>query len=947
MCESLDMTRTVCHVYAWQRVWSAPGAGRGISGREDAEVEEHPGLSFGGLLKQLRSGAGLTQEELAGAAGLSSRSISDLERGINRSARKDTAVMLADALGLAGSARQAFVASARGMARAGQVAEPALGVTPGALTATTRALPRDVAGFTGRRADLARLLDSVANAANGGIYAVGGMAGVGKTAFAVHAAHALAPSFPGGQFFLPLHAHTVGHRPVEPADGLASLLAAAGFASHQIPDDLDARAARWRDFAAGRQILLLLDDAAGHSQVRPLLPGSSRSLVLITSRRRLTALPDAEVIGLDALPAADATELLARRAGRPDLSPGNESAGELARLCGHLPLAIGMVAAQLRHHPARTASGLAAEMTAASSRLAAMRAEDLSVAAAFELSYADLSPCQQRFFTRLGLIPGSSIDAYAASAVAGTSAEAARSLLDELYDQHLLIEPRTGRYVLHDLLREFAHALAGALDPAEPEAAIGRLLDYYLHTAVAASRHIPALPPLDLVPQTQPPAFQPDHCTFSEAAEWLEAERANLHAVADYAAASGRTLYAVQIPAALGDFLRAHGDWAQSAELHQTALAAARQAGDTLGEAMALRQLGIVAWLSGDFQAAASRLSAAAALYAQGGHRPNHAYTLDQLGMVQQLTGDYAASMASRKQALARARHSGDRLAEALAVCHLGEIQRITGDYAAALVNLQKGLSMYRQLNFEQGEADVLGELGRLHRDAGDYPAAVASLTRSLALFRAFDHRPFIATVLNELGLLYQLTGDLTAATSSHLQALKLSRDLGIRYAEAETLNSLGELSSRNSATRQARDRHAQALAIARGIGLPLEEARALEGTGRSHLQDGNTAGGLDYLRQALAIYHRIGAPAAHRAQDAIDQLIPAFGDANSHADRTSRAQTVPSPAEPRQQLPCHDTLIALPARRRRYEEPAPETARETNAYRSGNSVRHADLATP
>ena len=150
-----------------------------------------------------------------------------------------------------------------------------------------------------------------------GIHAIGGMAGVGKTAFAVHAAHRLAGGFPDGQFFLPLHAHTPGQRPVDPADALASLLLTAGVGAQQIPPGLPARAARWRDYLAGKKVLLLLDDAAGHEQVTPLLPGTAGSVVLITSRRHLTALEDAAAVSLDTLAPGEAAGLLARLAGRP------------------------------------------------------------------------------------------------------------------------------------------------------------------------------------------------------------------------------------------------------------------------------------------------------------------------------------------------------------------------------------------------------------------------------------------------------------------------------------------------------------------------------------------------------------------------------------------------------------------------------------------------------
>ena len=463
-----------------------------------------PELSFAGLLRQLRAEAGLTQEELAEAAGLSPRSVSDLERGVTRAAHKDTAVLLAGALGLPGPVGELFVAAARGKAPAAEVLVARQEGAAGAFAAAaTRALPRDIAAFTGRQAELAQLMGTLAaaSAAGGGVVgvcAVDGMAGIGKTTFAVHAAHRLAGAFPDGQFFLPLHAHTPGRAPVGPGDALASLLLTAGVPAGQIPPGLDARAGRWRDHVAGKKILLLLDDAASREQVEPLLPGTAGSLVLITSRRRLTALYGASVISLDTLPPAEAATLLARLAARPGLRAGDGPVGELTRLRGYLPLAIGMLASQLRHHPAWTAAELAAGLAAARNRLGLLRAENLSVAAAFDLSYADLAPGAQRLFRRLGLVPGPSIDAYAAAALDGTSLDEARRCLDELYDQHLLTEPAPGRYQMHDLLREHARALAAADDWAESDTATDRLLDYYLHTALAAGRHFP--------PRRAPPA---------------------------------------------------------------------------------------------------------------------------------------------------------------------------------------------------------------------------------------------------------------------------------------------------------------------------------------------------------------------------------------------------------------------------------------------------------
>jgi tetratricopeptide (TPR) repeat protein/transcriptional regulator with XRE-family HTH domain len=908
-------------------------------------------VGFAGLLRQLRRDAGLTQEELAEAATLSPRSVSDLERGVNLTARKETARLLADALDLAGPERALFEAAARGRA-----------LPPDALTggrgtaAATRTLPRDIASFTGREPELARLIGTATAAAAGGvvgIHAIGGMAGIGKTTFAVHAAHRLAGSFPDGQFFLPLHAHTPGQRPVSPADALASLLLTAGVPATQIPPGTDARAARWRDHAAGKKFLLVLDDAAGHQQVRPLLPGTPGSLVLITSRRRLTALEDAAVVSLDTLTPGEAAGLLARLAGRADVTAGDPGVGEISALCGYLPLAIGMSGRQLAHHPAWTAAGLAADLAAAKDRLGLMAAENLSVAAAFGLSYQDLDDGQRRLFRRLGLHPGPDIDAYAVAALDDTSVPQGRRGLEALYDQHLITEPAPGRFRFHDLIREHARTLAAADDPAARDAAATRLLDYYLHTARAASRHIPAWTDAEgPAPPGLPPGSAPPVSTPRQAAGWLEAERANLHAAAGYAAATARPLYALAIPAAMAGFLETRGYWDQGLVLHQAALAAARRAGDRAGQALALmllspmqlmtedtpaaaasatralqlyrdlgdragqadafEQIGFLHLMSDDYPAAAAELRQALELYCDLGHRRGQGDALTYLGELQSITGDYPAAAACLRQGLELHRDTGYRWGQARALMSLGAVQQLTGDYPAAAATLRQGLALGRDLGDRLVQAGVLVGLAAVQRLAGDYRSAAASSQQALSLFRDLQHSSDAAHALDELGLVQQLTGDYAAA--SHKQALALCRDRGSRLGQAETLNSLGELSSRTADGRQARDHHARALAIARDLGTPLEEARALEGIGHSHLRDGNPTQAAALLRDTLAIYQRIGSPAARRVEETLRQhgLPPASAHPAHDQEPAHQRRRPPPPRSSQlgieqQQLPADE----------------------------------------
>jgi tetratricopeptide (TPR) repeat protein/transcriptional regulator with XRE-family HTH domain len=896
---------------------SAPDGRRGRGPVVDGPVTGPAGPVFGGLLRQLRDQAGLTQDELAEAAGVSQRAISDLERGINRTARKDTAVLLAGALGLDGPARELFVAAARGRAQADKVLEAAREARAGGSAAASRTLPRDIPAFTGRQAELAQLMARWAEAAADGgvvsIHAIGGMAGIGKTTFAVHAAHRLADRFPDGQFFLPLHAHTPGQRPVGPADALASLLLIAGVSAGQIPPGTDARAARWRHHAAGKKVLLVLDDAAGHEQVRPLLPGTPGSLVLITSRRRLAALEDAAVLSLDTLTPSEAAGLLARLADRADVSVGDAVVGEIVALCGYLPLAIGMIGRQLAYHPAWTPAGLATDLAAAKDRLELMAAENLSVAAAFGLSYQDLTDGQQRLFRRLGLHPGPDIDACAAAALDHTTPPQAHRGLEDLYDQHLITQPAPSRYRFHDLLREHARTLAAEGDPADSAAAAGRLLDYYQQAALAASGHIPARahgtrPPAP----APPPAGAPPLATPAQATQWLEAERPNLHAAAGYAATHGQHQQAAKIAAAVGGFLYTRGYWDQAIALQHTALAAARRAGDRPGQAAALHQLCILQAVTGDSPAAAASQRRAQALYRDLGDRHGQAQALyglclvhgfahdylaaiaagrqaldlyrdlgdpygqnqalSVLGDLHTVTGDYPAAAASLLQALGLHQDIIDRNDQAVAISRLAEVQRLTGDYPAATAGQRQALAVFRDVGDRIGEVFTLAEIGLIQVLTGDYPVAAASLGQALDLSRELGDRCGQAYALNHLGTLHTAIGDYPAAAASLQQALAMFGDLCIPYEQADALNNLGELLTRSSDSRQARDHHVRALAMARDIGAPLQEARALEGIGQSRILEGNPADGAAPLRQALAIYQRIGTPGALRVQQTLRQ---------------------------------------------------------------------------
>jgi tetratricopeptide (TPR) repeat protein/transcriptional regulator with XRE-family HTH domain len=855
-----------------------------------------PPVTFAGLLRKLRTEARLTQEELAEAAALSPRSVSDLERGIAATPRRETVRLLADALNLAGQARAEFEAVARGRP---------VPAGPDTDATALRTLPRDIASFTGRQRELAELVEAAADAGGVvGIHAIGGMAGVGKTAFAVHAAHRLADRFPGGQIFLPLHGHTPGQQPVDPADALASLLLTAGVPPAQIPPGLEARIALWRDRLAEKQLLLVLDDAASSEQVRPLLPGAGGSLVLVTSRRHLSALEDATAVSLDTLPPGEAAGLLVRLASRSGLSPDDPAAAEITALCGYLPLAIGMVARQLHHHPAWTTAGRAAELAAARDRLELMTTENLSVAAAFNLSYADLTPGQQRLFRRLGLHPGTDIDAYAAAALDGTDLAAARRGLEALYDQYLLTESAQGRYRLHDLIREHARALADHLDPdRDRDGATTRLLDYYQHAAARANTLIARQPHTSPAPAEADavvPAVIPDLADSEQALAWARTERASLLACLDYATRTGQHARVIALTAGLAGLLRSDGPWADAITRHTAAIQAAGHLGDRLGQAHALTGLGDMRRLTGDYPAAVQALEQALGIYRDLGDRLGQARALHGLGDVRRPTGDYPAAVQALEQALGIYRDLGDRLGQANALNGLGVIRLTTGDYPTAARVLEQALGIYRDLGDQHGQANVLNNLGNVRQVTGDFPAAAQALEQALGIYRDLGTRLGQANALLSLGEVWRLIGDYPAAAQVLEQALDIYRDLGTRLGQAAALGSLGEvrratgdypaaaqaldqalgifrdlgirsdeataLNERGTLYRlsgdvtQAEECHQQALDLARAIASPWNEAYALAGLGRCALAAGHATQAEELLRQALEIFQRIGA---------------------------------------------------------------------------------------
>lgn len=857
-------------------------------------------VKFGDLLRQLRIVAQLTQEELAVRSDISTRTISDLERGVANFPHADTVLRLAQGLELGDQDRAQLEAAARGRVRL--AAPRPTAITATGTTAAIQTLPHDIAAFTGREAEFAQLLTKVDINTVVSIHAIGGMAGVGKTAFAVHAAHKLAPGFPDGQIFVPLHGHTPGREPVNPAHALASLLLTAGVETSAISGDQEALSRFWRDKLAGRRLLVVLDDAVDSEHVRPFLPGSAGCLVLITSRRHLTALEDAQSISLDTMQPDDAAQLVVRLADREDINADHPAIAGIARLCGYLPLALGMLARQLHHHPTWTAAGLAAELAAAKDRLELMRAENLSVSAALDLSYADLTESQRRLFRRLGLLPGTDIDTFAAAALDGTSLAVARRHLEDLYDHYLISEFSSSRYRMHDLTQEHARALAAADSADERATAVDRLLDYYQHTANLAEARLARQTRPGPGPATWPESVAtPDLNDPSQALAWARADRASLLACLEHTNRTGQQARVVAFTAALAGLLRRDGPWTDAISCHTAAVRAARDLSDRLGEANALSDLGDVRRLTGDYADAAQVLEQALGIYRDLGDRLGEANALSDLGAVR-MFGDYAAAAQAQERALGIYRDLGNQNGQARALNYLGIVHWLAGAFPAAAQALEQALGICRDLGDKLGQVNTLSDLGSVRRLMGDYPDAAQALEEALDICRELDDRYSEANALNELGVVRRLMGRYTEATRTHEQALGIYRDLGNRHGEANAFKSLGnvqrltgdyrnaaqaldhalgiysEVGDRGGEVEALNDRgtlhwvsgelalaqscHQQALELARDIASSWDEACALAGLGRCAILAGHDTEAEVLLHQAHEIFQSAGAAA-------------------------------------------------------------------------------------
>jgi DNA-binding SARP family transcriptional activator len=745
-------------------------------------------------------------------------------------------------------------------------------------------LPADVPTFTGRLEELAELghiLAEVDRSTAPVIAFLTGTAGVGKTALAVHWGHLVRQRFPDGQLYLDLRGYDP-EQPVPPADALAAFLTVLAPGGPEIPLGVEERAARYRTEIATRQMLIVLDNVATVEQVRPLLPGTSSCLVVVTSRDSLAglvALHGARRVNLDLLPAPDAITLLRRLIGdRVDAEPA--AAAALADRCVRLPLPLRLAAELAASRPSATLSELVAELherQRALDLLSGSGDRRAAVRAVFSWSIQQLSPDAAHAFVVLGAHPAPTFDAYALAALTGGDLAAVRQLLHVLARAHLVHPVGPARYGMHDLLRAYAARLAADPDgrpypiDVDVSAALNRVHDYYLGTAAIAMERLypgesarrPSVPP--------PATPTPDLTDQVTARTWLDTELSGLEAVAAHGAAHGWPAHTVRLSAVLFRYLDGARETA-GLNIHGHARAAARATGDRVGEAAALNGLGGMHMMAGRHAAAVEHLQLAFDLYRAEDDQLGQARALGNLGMVDERTGRYGNAARHLEAALAGVgRMGGGPTIEAHLLTRLGAMEARLGRDDSARNHLGRALSLHRQAGHRFGEAWALTGLGELEASAGRLDRAADLHGQALTLFGQLGHRNSEAWAMDGLGKVETMRGRYDQAAGHHQQALTLFREQGDRAGEAWALNGLAEAS--RTVAGQALVHHTDALHAATRTGARDQQARAHAGLARVHRANGDFTVARIHYEQAAEIYADIGLPAADQIRTELAEL--------------------------------------------------------------------------
>ncbi|WP_327042272.1 tetratricopeptide repeat protein [Micromonospora ureilytica] len=747
---------------------------------------------------------------------------------------------------------------------------------PAAQISPVDHLPRAVTDFVGRADVVLRLLAETRRVEERvpAVHIIDGMAGSGKTALAVHLARRLSDRYPDAALFIDLCGHGDKNR-IEPAGALFTLLRQLGIPADRVPVEFDDRVELWRQELARRRSVVILDNAASSEQIMPLLPAEPTTVVLVTSRRRLSH-PDAGPSRtLPVMSPQESVDLLRLSVGRNRVEAEPDAAAEVVRRCGYLPLAIRLAGARLAHRRGWRLADLVEQMAGDAPVLHHLAQEESTVTGAFAASYEPLPPSTKRVFRFLGLYPGSRFGAPAVAALTGLTIAEARAALDDLVDRNLVEDLDSTRYRLHDLMRQYSIELCSRTDSSnDRRGGLARLFDFTLEVVLKVAdllepgvirsqvTHIPT-GQLELVEAVGEPT-----------ADWLEAERTDLVTMVLSARESGFHQHCWQLARALWRFCYIRGYFEDIILTHRHGLEAAEVAGDIDALALMNNYLASAYVRTGNKQGALDHLTRSVELSRNSRDALNPARYRANLAAVYWWSGHLSESVKLGFACLRDYKVYGN-VGGSILLPNLGLALSALGRYEEALRMHRLHLAWARTNSDEFHTLNALSHIGAVRLRMGDLPQAIRILLASLALRDRTGHRYAEAEVRNDLGIAYRGLGRLVEAQQEHELARKLSIGSGERHVEAAALNELGRTLLAQGRGGEAFEVHREALRLATRIAHPHEQGRALAGLAE-HFVRADPVEARRHWERALAIFRRMGVPERFEAERRLAELSDA-----------------------------------------------------------------------